>query len=185
MKKLTLICFLILSICLMGDAQAQNKQAKMKTKPIAAAMNADSSPIPYQALYSSNFVMGDPANSRLILEMWKDFDDNAFERHEAMFADSTKIYMADGQVVKGKDGMMEGVKMYRNSLADVKSDVHAYMSFKSVDRNENWVAIWGVENNTMKDGKKVSVSLHEIWKFNKDGKIDEIRQYSAKVPPAQ
>jgi hypothetical protein len=185
MKKLTvmLLCTFTASVVLTGLCQAQEKTKKDKTKTTASKM--DDSAMPYKATYSSKFVMGDPANGKLVLDMWKDFDDNAFERHADMFADTAMIFLSDGQVVKGRDSMMAGVKQYRNSLASVKSDVHAYMSLKSVDHNENWVAIWGTEHDTWKDGKTSSVELHEIWRLNKDGKIDMIRQFSRKAEPAK
>ena len=70
-------------------------------------------------------------------------------------------------------------------MSEAKSDVHGYMSFRSIDKEHDWVAIWGTENGTMKDGTKKSINLHEVWQFNKDGKVALIRQYSSKLPAAQ
>jgi hypothetical protein len=183
MKKLVrlLTCALIMSVTVIGLSQAQENTKK--EKPKAAASTADNSVMPYTVTYSSKFVMGDPANSNLIMALWKDYDDNAFDRHADMFADTAMIFLSDGQVIKGRDNMMAGVKQYRGSIASVKSDVHAIMSLKSVDRNENWVAIWGTEHDTWKDGKTTSVELHEIWRLNKDGKVDVIRQFTRKTAP--
>ena len=180
MKKLKvmLLCTFILSVVLTGLSQAQEK-----TKDKSKTSKTVNTSMPYQATYSSQFVMGDPANSKLVLEMWKDYDDNAFERHENMFADTAMIFLADGQVVKGRDNMTAGAKQYRSSFASVKSEVHAYMSLKSVDHNENWVAIWGTEQDTDKNGKTTAVELHEIWRLNKDGKVDMIRQFTRKAEP--
>ncbi|NEU07431.1 nuclear transport factor 2 family protein [Flavihumibacter sp. R14] len=181
MKKLTvmLVCTFIASVVFTSLCQAQEK-TKVKSKSSKTDLS-----MPYKATYSSQFVMGDPANSKLVLEMWKDFDDNAFERHADMLADTAMIFLADGEVIKGRDKMIAGVKEYRNSIASVKSEVHAYMSLKSVEHNENWVAIWGTEHDTWKDGKTTSVELHEIWRLNKDGKIDVIRQFTRKTEPTK
>ena len=187
MKKLTpILSTLILSVALSCLVQAQEKAkpattAKATTKAMSTA-KVDNSTMPYTAVYSSNFEMGDPAKSRLVLEMWKDFDDNALDRHAAILADTAKIFLSDGQVLTGKDNMMSGMKMYRNSMTSLSSDIHAFMSFRSIDKNHDWVAVWGTENTTTKDGLKNSSNLHEIWRFNKDGKVDEIRQYSSKMP---
>ena len=187
MKKLTpILSTLILSVALSCLVQAQEKAkpvitAKATTKAMSTA-KVDNSTMPYTAVYSSNFEMGDPAKSRLVLEMWKDFDDNALDRHADILADTAKIFLSDGQVLTGKDNMMSGIKMYRNSMTTLSTDIHAYMSFKSIDKNHDWVAVWGTENMTMKDGLKNSSNLHEIWRFNKYGKVDEIRQYSSKMP---
>ena len=138
---------------------------------------------PYTATYSSNFVMGNPAHSRMILNMWKDWDDNAFDRND-FWADTIAIYLPDGTVMKGKSAAMEGAKKYRGGLASAKSTVHAWVPLRSTDKNENWVAIWGTEVDTWPDGKVETLELHEIWRINKDGKIDLMRQFTAK-PAAQ
>ena len=177
---LLLTCALFLSVAAITRSQAQ-EETKAKTK--TAVPTADNKEMPYTVTYSSKFVMGDPAHSKMIMELWKDYDDNAFERHANMFADTAMIFLSDGQVIKGVDNMMAAVKQHRSSLASVKSDVHAVMSLRSVDRNENWVAIWGTENTTGKDGKTSSFELHEIWRLNKDGKVDVIRQFARRIEP--
>lgn len=35
---------------------------------------------PYTAGYSSNFVIGNPANSKLVLNAWKDWENNTLDR---------------------------------------------------------------------------------------------------------
>jgi len=170
-----------MSVALNSFAQAQeNTKSKTKAK---TSVKADDSPMPYIASYSSQFVMGDPAKGRIILELWKDFDENDFNRNKDMFADTVSMYFANGTIQKGRDSVLAGAKTYRSSLADVKSTVHAWMSLRSVDQKQNWVAIWGSEEVTEKDGKKRGSSLHEIWRFNKDGKVDEMRQFSSAVVP--
>jgi hypothetical protein len=57
------------------------------------------------------------------------------------------------------------------------------MPLKSVDRNEDWVAIWGTETDTYTDGKTDKKDIHEIWRINKDGKVDFIKQYSSVASP--
>ncbi len=182
MKKLSLLLMgsLMLSAFFFGSAAAQEQKSKMKKSAMAKDMKA-----PYKALYSSDFEMGDPAKSMLVLEMWKDYDDNAFDRHADMFADSVVVFLSDGEVLRGKESMLTGVKTYRSTIDSVRSDVHAWMSLKSKDRNEDVVAVWGTENDTWKDGKKTANHLHEVWFFNKDGKVSAIRQFSMKATPAQ
>lgn len=183
MKKLIVILLgtFLMSVALDVTAQAQ-QSTKSKTKA-KAFVKADDSPMPYTASYSSQFIMGDPAKGRIILSLWKDFDENDFDRNKDMFADTVTMYLANGMIQKGRDSMLIGVKAYRNSLADVKSTVHAWMSLRSVDQNHDWVAIWGSEEITEKDGKKSGGSLHEIWRFNKDGKVDEMRQFTSTIVP--
>ncbi|MDQ6755902.1 MAG: hypothetical protein M3004_03115 [Bacteroidota bacterium] len=158
----------------------KDDNGKIKIKNGKGMMNN----YPYTAAYSSNFIMGNPAHAKMVLDMWKDYDDNQFTRHD-MLADTVKVYLPDGTVISGKQNSLSGLSAYRSGFASATSTVDAWMPLKSVDRNENWVAIWGSEKDTNKDGSVTSTEIHEIWRINKDGKVDYIKQYAGKTPAAQ
>jgi hypothetical protein len=139
---------------------------------------------PYTANYSSNFKMGNPAHAKMILELWKDWDDNAFDRHN-YFADTVVMYLSDGSVIKGKDSVVAGAKKFRGSMSAAISSIDAWMPLKSVDKNEDWVAVWGTETDTYPDGKTEKREIHEIWRINKAGKVDFMKQFTSKPAPQQ
>lgn len=133
---------------------------------------------PYKASYSSNFKMADQTYADKVLALWKDFESNTLDSHVGWFADTVSMTLADGTTVKGKAENLAGAKQYRGSISNYKVTVDAWVSLKSVDRNQNVVCIWGTEEFTTADGKKVKQSLQEVWGFNKDGKIDLMLQYA-------
>ncbi|MBA2328167.1 MAG: hypothetical protein H0V91_00960 [Flavisolibacter sp.] len=139
---------------------------------------------PYTAEYSSQFVPGNPQHAKLILDMWKLWDDNQIDMQNDWIADTILLQLPDGQVISGKDNFMKESKTYRNMFSTMKSSVETWIPLRSVDRNENWVAIWGREAATNNTGVTTTNMIHEIWRINKDGKIDFMRQYMAK-PTAQ
>ncbi len=139
---------------------------------------------PYTASYSSNFVIGNPAHTNMIVDMWKDWDDNAFDRHN-YWADTITVYLPDGTVLKGRDSTLAGAKRFRGSLKSAKSTIDAWVPLRSTDRNEDWVAIWGTETDTWPDGRVEKMQIHEVWRINKDGKIDLMRQFTAKPEKQQ
>lgn len=140
---------------------------------------AQSNSASYKATYSSDFKIGNAALANRILEVWKDWDDNQLERHDH-FADTVTMMFADGMVMKGKKENMEAAKKYRGGFTKVVSTIHAWLPLRSNDRNEDAVAIWGHEVNTLPDGKEETRDIHEVWWFNKDGKIASMRQWTAK-----
>lgn len=188
-----LLITLLAGTCLLSQfsslAQADKTKMKagnlkVKTKVGAASMAADMM-LPYTANYSSKFRMGDARHANMILSLWKDYDDNDFERHADWFADTVTMILPSGDVIKGKEAALKGVKQYRSSITSVKSMVDAWIPLYSIDRNENWVAIWGTEEDTDASGKMTSTELQEIWRINKDGKVDFMKQFSGKTPPRQ
>lgn len=171
------------------NRKEKNKDDKVKVKDgdtklkVKTEDNAYAG-LPYTATYSSNFIIGDPAHARMIVNMWKDWDDNALDRND-FWADTITVYLSDGTVTKGKAANLEGAKKYRGSMASAKSTIHGWVPLKSVDKDENWVAIWGTEVDTWPDGKVETSEIHEIWRINKDGKIDLMRQFTAKPEKKQ
>ena len=133
----------------------------------------------YKATYSSNFKMGSQKYANQILELWKDWDNNVFTKAD-WFADTMTGYFPDGSMVKGKEAFIEAGKKYRGGFTTVKSTVSAWVPLKVEDKNMEAVCIWGQEEDTTPDGKKTTANLHEVWFFNKDGKIAAMRQWTSK-----
>lgn len=186
MKKaiILLLSVLLMMVCAAGYAQMEkNKKDETKMKGPDGKMKMNDADFPYQATYSSKFEMGNPAHAKKVLEIWKDFDNNTIQNHADYFADTVMIILSDGHVVRGKDSLIAGITQYRSSLGKAVSTVDAWLATRSIDRNEDWVSIWGTETDTATDGT-VSVSrLNEIWQLNKDGKVAFIAQYVGKAPP--
>ncbi|WP_426667608.1 hypothetical protein ACPPVU_16420 [Mucilaginibacter sp. McL0603] len=131
----------------------------------------------YKADYSSSFTMADPSYSEKVLTLWKDYENNTLDKHADMISDTVTMLLADGTLVKGKANNMAGVKDFRGSIKNLKVKVDAWMSIKSLDRDENLVCVWGNETFTDKDGKQVSRRMQEVWGFNSAGKVSLMLQY--------
>ena len=183
LKRMMLPCILMVCLAFLGYAQQQPKKPAAKTATTEKA-GKDASML-YKATYSSDFEIGEKEMSKKILMLWKAWDENEPARHADFFADTVTMYFANGEVTKGKANVMAQAEKYRGSMTSAKSTIHAWIPLRSKDMNENWVAIWGTEEDTWKDGKKTVTELHEVWKFNKDGKIDLMRQFEAKAPHGQ
>lgn len=182
MKRLLVTLCALALVLLVTESVAQQKQ---KTKPEKVSMKEkgmNNRSYPYTAGYSSDFIIGNPANSKMILELWKDFDDNTFDRHD-YFADTAVMFLPDGSMIRGKDSILAGAKRVRGAMSSSTSTLDAWVPLKSVDRNENWVALWGTETDTAPDGTTNKTDLQEIWRINKDGKVDFMKQFASK--PAQ
>jgi hypothetical protein len=183
MKRLVVLIIAVPILLISFPSFAQEvkvKEDKVKIKNGDAKMKMDVKALPYKAGYSSNFTIGNKAYANMILNVWKDWDENMLDRHD-YYADSLEVFFADGTTLKGKQASIEAAKKFRSSMTSVKSTIHAWVPLKSMDMNEDVVCIWGNEENTMPDGKIENKEIHEVWWFNKDGKIHEMRQWAASV----
>ncbi|WP_143960836.1 nuclear transport factor 2 family protein [Litoribacter populi] len=139
--------------------------------------------MPYEAEYSSKFKLGDDRHSFKVLEVWKDYEENMLERNVEYFADDVTMEFPDGTRVSGLEKLMQVTKQHRETLDNYQSKIISYVSLKSVDKDEDWVAIWGEDSFINSDGEKVISPIHEVWRINKDGKIAFMKQYHAMAIP--
>ncbi|MEP7110522.1 MAG: hypothetical protein ABI760_21190 [Ferruginibacter sp.] len=172
MKRLFISLTALFFISFLNDSFAQAKPKAGKAKNMVKDH-------PFKATYSSNFTIGKAAYSKMILDLWKDWDDNNFDRHDYM-ADSLVAFFPDGTVTRGKAENLEASKKFRGKFASVKSIIHAWVPLTSTDMNEDVVCVWGQEEDTYPDGKVEKSDLHEVWWFNKAGKVTRLRQWAAK-----
>ncbi|MCW3106718.1 MAG: hypothetical protein JWQ09_1224 [Segetibacter sp.] len=146
--------------------------AESNNKPEKATVN-----YPYPINYSSQFEIGDPEKAKIILDLWKDFDNNTLDNSASKFADTVSMLLSNTVLHGSRDSIIASAKAYRGSYSSVESKVDAVLSTKSTDKNEDWVLVWGTEVHTDKKNVTDSVHLQETWRLNKDGKVDFMMQY--------
>lgn len=135
---------------------------------------------PYPIGYSSQFEFADPEKSKMILEMWKDFDNNTLDNAKDKFADTVTMIFPDMEMRASRDSIIASTKSYRNSFSSVISKVDVVMAVKSTDKKDDWVLVWGDEIKTDKKNKTDTIALHEVWQLNKEGKVVFMQQYISK-----
>ena len=178
MRKIALFLLVIVAF-----ASCKSEEAKVDS--MSAADSANKEAYPYIASYSSKFEIGDDKYSHTILKMWKAWDAGDLNSVKDMFADSVVMMLANGWVDSGtRDSVVAHAIAYRSTLDSVSSKVIAFVPLKSVDKDEQWVSIWGTEVFKDKKGKIDSVHMQESWRLDKNGKINLMLQHTrAATPP--
>lgn len=189
MKQLFFAVMALFAVHLATQAQeTADKQTKVKDKPNKVKIKGEgvgmgTQNYPYPVTYSSNFTMGNPAQAKMVLDLMKGYENNDFSA-EAMFADTVTVITPDGTVTKGKDKMLAMFKQQRAAQSDVKFTITAVVPLRSIDKNQDWVAIWGTQNYTA-NGTKMATDFQDIWGLNKDGKVVYMQIFEGKSPPMQ
>ena len=171
MQKIILFIFVVIvfTACKSDEAKVDS----MSTKD-----SANNETYLYTATYSSKFEIGESKHSQTILKMWKAWDNGDLNSVKDMFADSVVMRLGNGFEDRGtRDSILAHAMLYRNTLDSVTSKVIAFVPLKSTDKDENWVGVWGTGVSKYKSGKVDSVHLHEIWRLDKNGKVNFMEQY--------
>jgi hypothetical protein len=141
-----------------------------------------SSDMPYTANYSSNFSIGKSANAKMILQLYKDFEKADWSK-DSWFDDTLFVILPDGTTLQGKDAALAEFRKEREGLSSAEFTFDAIIPLESVDRNENWVALWGSLKGSAKDSGESAMLLNDfqsIWRISKDGKVNFIRFFNAR-----
>lgn len=155
---------------------ACNNEKKEAAAPEAPAKKTVT--LPYTAVYSSSFEMGNPEYVATILKgSWKDWEENKLDNMKNWLADSVVVFHSDNSMVAGADSLMARWKRGRAQYSSVVDSIHAAFAVYSTDKKENWVLVWASEIGTKTNGTKDTVALMETWRINKDGKADMLLQY--------
>jgi hypothetical protein len=181
MQKLLFVAMMVIVIALVAcNSDKKTETAAATETPVEKPNYA------YTPEYSSSFEMGKPKYSETVLKLWKDYDNGNFSSSKDLFADSVEMYFRDGTSMHNvRDSIVGGAQEFRNGFSKVESRVSAFFPVRATDKNEDWVCVWGTEVSTTRQGKIDSVYLHEIWRFNKDGKVDFMSQYAQTAKPAK
>jgi archaellum component FlaF (FlaF/FlaG flagellin family) len=175
MKRLLLLPAMTFLAVLTFNANAQNNHVKQVKNSMADQ--------PYK-VENTNIRIGNMAYAQKVLWAWKAFDDNTLDNTADLFTEDVVGTFPDGSMVKGRADFLKMAKEYRNTLASVSSMVNACTTLVGAEHPESQaVSIWGTETDTHKDGTVTKTHLNEIWFFNKDGKVYEFHQMSAKDSP--
>jgi hypothetical protein len=184
------LSFIFLAVCKLSPAQnvKDSKETKVKQEKDKMKVKDDnmSSQVAfaYTPSYSSQFAIGNPLHAKSVLDLFKGFENNDFS-NDSQFADSVTTLLANGTQLQGKENVIGAFKKMRNELSSSKFNFSAIIPLKSVDRNENWVALWGSQEITSTDGTKTTSWFQQICRLNKDGKIDYMQFHESKPPMQQ
>jgi len=146
-------------------------------------LSAKAQDLEYAANYSSKFKVASHDLSKMVLQLYKDYEADDFKSKEGWFADTLMVFLPDGTMKRGKADGIEVFKNFRESLSSSKFTFDAIIPLTSIDRKENWVALWGTEETTDKASNTMKTEFQAIWRINKDKKVDFIKIFTSK--PAQ
>jgi len=165
------LCFTACTSSTPDTTVAANKDS-LATPPV---------PLPYTAIYSSNFVPGKQIDVLTVLNNYKDWEINDMKAMRTTMGDTVEFIFSGGTRIKNSgDSVLRLVTKYRDSLSMVNLTIFAWTSNHSVDKNSDWVNVWYKEIDTYKTGKVDSV-LYEDDNMLLDGKIVYTSSHTQKL----
>lgn len=162
-------------------AECTSTTTSNETASSAAVSSPESGiSLPYAANYSSKFIPGKDSHVLAVLNWYKAWETGDMDAFAKSVADSITIYFSDGGVFRNtRDSARYYASKYRDSLANIKYEFHAWLASHSVDKDEDWVNVWYKEIDTYKNGKVDSAEYEEANMIDKNGKVSLVYSYKA------
>jgi len=180
MKRLPKILALTVLLIACNDEKKADESSAAGTaeKKETAAVS-----YPYKAGYSSDFSIGDANHSKLVLDLYKMWEDNKLDDMKSILADSVGLDFPDGNKFNGPvDSFINMAKQFRSTLSSVKVSFDGWMPVHSNDMKDDYVLVWSHDYNTDKSGKMDSTRGHAYFLI-KNNKIRSWSEFQQKLTP--
>ena len=140
---------------------------------------------PYKAGYSSDFSLGDPQHAKMVLDLYKMWEDNKVDEMKTLLADSVSIEFPDGNRFNDNtaDSMISFAKQFRATLSSVKVILDGWMPVHANDAKDDYVLVWSRDYSTDMSGKVDSSRAHAYFLI-KNNKIRSWSEFQQKLTPA-
>ena len=157
------------------DESADKTEEKKESAAIA---------YPYKAVYSSDFSIGDANHSKMVLDLYKMWEDNKVDEMKPLLADSVSIDFPDGYKFNDNtvDSMISFAKQFRKTLSSVKVTLDGWMPIHTNDTKEDFVLVWSRDYITDMSGKVDSTRGHAYFLI-KNNKIRSWSEFQQKLTP--
>ena len=179
-------CLTILSLAFLFTACNEKTADRMKGTDEGPKDSATKSDItyPYKAVISSDMSIGKPEHAKLVLDMFKAWEEGQMDGMRAMLADTVEVTFSDGMVFRGTaDSLLAFGKQMRTNYSDINTTIYAWESVHLNNINEDYVLVWANDYVTDKAGKIDSTANHSYWQIV-NNKIKAWGEFQRKLLPA-
>lgn len=149
------------------NASTADSTAVVETEAVAPVVS-----FPYAAGYSSDWAIGNPENVKVVLELYKAYEEDRIDDFDKYLADTVSSQSYDAKYVTvSKAEAIKKAKDLRSTLKFVSEEFIAFVPLHSNDKNEDWVGTWMKEKVIRKDGTRDSTLYMETWHI-RDKKVN-------------
>lgn len=132
---------------------------------------------PYAPAYTSGFDKGKDIYGKTVLDFWREWETGDVMKTRSFFADSIRFILADDIFRGASEEVLKKFKARRARYSDVQFHIDYWMPLKATDTGQDMVFVWGRQDCTKLNGEREYMVLHQIWLFNRFGKITEMKHY--------
>jgi len=179
MSKLILLCMLLIAATACNnDSKSENSLTPDSSTVTKQETNSTTAPETNAALPAfpsfvvfRNWQLGDPANTSLILDVYRAWDNGNTDSMAMYFSDSAVYDFPDGTRTLTTSKTVESTfRKWRHEYTKTSNIPFSVISLYNKDFNQHWVIAWTWNKWRYTDGKKDSALYCDNWRI-REGKI--------------
>lgn len=150
-----------------------------ETKTVAPKIAATKEKIhfPIAPKQTTEFEIGNPAFTKMILEIVRAYDRGDITHLKESFASQFTVMLQEQYLQGQRDTVLQQLQEKRARYTFVDTVVESWVSLHATDTNENFVLVWGKRLLTQPDKKVLHRTIMEKWRINGQGQVDFMQQY--------
>jgi hypothetical protein len=125
----------------------------------------------YTSTYSAKWTEGDSTNTEVIMKFMKSWENNSIDT--SLFSN----WVDFNNNWEKKQIIMDKLRTERNNFAKWKISVSSIIPVKSIDREENWVIVYGSVNTRDFKDKISEIHFTQWYKVNKESRISFFKEF--------
>ena len=172
--------FLLLAATIVSCNNAPVEADPEEARKDSAARNQNAS-LPYNVPNQPDWERGSAENVAIAMKALKAYETNDMNNAQRLFTDSVEFHADNISFEGSRDSLIQMIKTHRDRYSNISVNMIDYESVKSKRRNEEWVGLWYIETQTLKNNKVDSVFIMDDIKIV-DGKVAEIDSKYRRIP---
>ena len=132
---------------------------------------------PYAPVHSNIFNTGNEILARNVLDIWRQYETGNMKTNNLFLADSLRFILPERILIGSKDSVLRWYQNKRERFSDMQCFVYSWLPVHKTDTREDLVYVWGLYDGTLKNGDRDYAMVHEIWRFDQNGRIKEMEQF--------
>jgi len=125
----------------------------------------------YTSTYSAQWTKGDSSNTEVVMKFMKSWENNSIDTSLL----SNFVYFKNNW--EKKESIMDNLRIELNNFAKWKFSVSSIIPVKSIDRNENWVIVYGTLNKRDFKDNMTAINFTQWYKVNKENRIEFFKEF--------
>jgi hypothetical protein len=176
---LTVVAALLLTAC-SNEKKADESSGTTGENKETSAAKTDYA---YKAEYSPEFSMGDAGHSKMVLDLYKMWEDGKIDDMRPLLADSVFIDIYDGNKFNNTlDSFINFAKQVRTMYKSTRPVFDTWMPVHHKESGEDYVLVWNRDYSTSSDDKSDSIRVHAYFQI-KNNKVRGWSEFQQKLAP--